>query len=34
LVGVFWFFWIGLMMVLLVVFARGGFLGLVERLRR
>jgi branched-chain amino acid transport system permease protein len=31
---VFWYFWIGLMMVLLVVFARGGILGLVERLRR
>ena len=31
---VYWYFWIGLMMVLLVVFARGGFLGLVERLRR
>jgi branched-chain amino acid transport system permease protein len=31
---VYWYFWIGLMMVLLVVFARGGVLGLVERLRR
>ncbi len=31
---VYWYFWIGLMMVLLVVFARGGILGLVERLRR
>jgi len=31
---VFWYFWIGLMMVLLVVFARGGILGLFERLRR
>jgi branched-chain amino acid transport system permease protein len=31
---VYWYFWIGLMMVLLVVFARGGLLGLFERLRR
>jgi branched-chain amino acid transport system permease protein len=31
---VYWYFWIGLMMVLLVVFARGGVLGLVERLSR
>jgi branched-chain amino acid transport system permease protein len=31
---VYWYFWIGLMMVLLVVFARGGILGLFERLRR
>ncbi len=31
---VYWYFWIGLMMVLLVVFARGGVLGLFERLRR
>ena len=31
---VYWYFWIGLMMVLLVVFARGGVLGLVERLWR
>jgi branched-chain amino acid transport system permease protein len=31
---VYWYFWIGLMMVLVVVFARGGILGLVDRLRR
>jgi branched-chain amino acid transport system permease protein len=31
---VYWYFWIGLMMVLLVVFARGGVLGLSQRLRR
>jgi branched-chain amino acid transport system permease protein len=31
---VYWYFWIGLLMVLVVVFARGGVLGLVERLRR
>jgi branched-chain amino acid transport system permease protein len=30
---VYWYFWIGLFMVLVVVFARGGVLGLVERLR-
>jgi branched-chain amino acid transport system permease protein len=30
---VYWYFWIGLSMVLLVVFARGGVLGLAERLR-
>ena len=30
---VYWYFWIGLLMVLLVVFARGGVLGLAERLR-
>jgi len=30
---VYWFFWIGLLMVLLVTFARGGILGLVDRLR-
>ena len=30
---VYWYFWIGLLMVLLVVFARGGVLGLVERLQ-
>ena len=29
---VYWYFWIGLLMVLLVTFARGGVLGLVERL--
>ena len=28
---VYWYFWIGLLMVLVVVFARGGVLGLVER---
>ena len=31
---VYWYFWIGLLMVIVVVFARGGVLGLVERLRR
>ena len=31
---VYWYFWIGLFMVLLVVFARGGILGTAERLRR
>jgi len=31
---VYWYFWIGLIMVLLVVFARGGLLGLIERARR
>jgi branched-chain amino acid transport system permease protein len=30
---VYWYFWIGLLMVLLVTFARGGMLGLVDRLR-
>jgi branched-chain amino acid transport system permease protein len=29
---VYWYFWIGLLMVLLVTFARGGVLGLVDRL--
>ena len=31
---VYWYFWIGLFMVLMVVFARGGVLGLCERLWR
>jgi len=31
---VYWYFWIGLLMVLVVVFARGGLLGLYDRLRR
>jgi branched-chain amino acid transport system permease protein len=31
---IYWYFWIGLFMVLLVVFARGGVLGTIERLRR
>jgi branched-chain amino acid transport system permease protein len=31
---VYWYFWIGLMMVLIVVFARGGVLGLADRFRR
>jgi branched-chain amino acid transport system permease protein len=31
---VYWYFWIGLLMVLVVVFARGGVLGLIDRLRR
>ena len=30
---VYWYFWIGLLMVAVVVFARGGILGLAERLR-
>jgi branched-chain amino acid transport system permease protein len=30
---VYWYFWIGLLMVLLVTFARGGVLGLFDRLR-
>jgi branched-chain amino acid transport system permease protein len=30
----FWNFWIGLLLVLLVMFARGGVLGLIDRLRR
>jgi branched-chain amino acid transport system permease protein len=29
---VYWYFWIGLLMVAVVIFARGGVLGLVERL--
>jgi branched-chain amino acid transport system permease protein len=31
---VYWYFWIGLLMVAVVVFARGGVLGVFERLRR
>jgi branched-chain amino acid transport system permease protein len=31
---VYWYFWIGLLMVIVVVFARGGVLGFVERMRR
>jgi branched-chain amino acid transport system permease protein len=31
---VYWYFWIGAIMVLLVVFARGGILGTIERVRR
>jgi branched-chain amino acid transport system permease protein len=31
---VYWYFWIGLLMVGVVMFARGGILGLFERLRR
>lgn len=31
---VYWYFWIGLLMVLLVTFARGGILGLIDRLWR
>jgi len=31
---VFWYFWIGLLLVLLVMFARGGVLGLADRLLR
>jgi branched-chain amino acid transport system permease protein len=30
----FWYFWIGLLLVLLVMFARGGILGLIDRLLR
>jgi branched-chain amino acid transport system permease protein len=31
---VYWYFWIGLLLVLVVVFARGGVLGLAETLTR
>jgi branched-chain amino acid transport system permease protein len=31
---VYWYFWIGLLMVLVVMFARGGAFGLIDRLRR
>jgi len=31
---VYWYFWIGLLMVIVVLFGRGGVLGLVDRLRR
>jgi branched-chain amino acid transport system permease protein len=31
---VYWYFWIGLLMVVIVVFARGGVLGLFNRFRR
>ena len=31
---VYWYFWIGLLMVLVVIFARGGILGLFDRFRR
>ena len=31
---VYWYFWIGLLMVLVVIFARGGVLGLFDRFRR
>jgi len=31
---VYWYFWIGLLMVLLVTFARGGVLGLFDQLRQ
>jgi branched-chain amino acid transport system permease protein len=31
---VYWYFWIGLLLVLVVVFARGGVLGVAERLRQ
>jgi len=30
----FWYFWIGLLLVLLVMFARGGVLGLIDRVLR
>jgi len=30
---VYWYFWLGLLMIAVVVFARGGLLGLIERLR-
>jgi len=30
----FWYFWIGLLLVLLVMFARGGILGLLDRMVR
>ncbi len=31
---VYWYFWIGLLMVIVVMFGRGGVLGLFDRLRR
>jgi branched-chain amino acid transport system permease protein len=31
---VYWYFWIGLFMIFMVIFARGGVLGLLERARR
>ena len=31
---VYWYFWIGLFMIFVVIFARGGVLGLIERARR
>ena len=31
---VYWYFWIGLLMVAVVIFARGGVIGLFERFRR
>jgi branched-chain amino acid transport system permease protein len=31
---VYWYFWLGLLMVLVVVFARGGVLGLFDRFRQ
>ena len=31
---VYWYFWIGLLMVVVVIFARGGVLGLFDRFRR
>ena len=31
---VYWYFWIGLLMVIIVLFGRGGVLGLFDRLRR
>src|SRR5215510_81495 len=31
---VYWYFWVGLLMVVAVVFARGGVLGLFDRLRQ
>ena len=30
----YWYFWIGLLMVIVVMFARGGVFGLIDRLRR
>ena len=31
---VYWYFWLGLFMIVMVVFARGGVLGLIARLKR
>ncbi len=31
---VYWYFWIGLFMIFMVIFARGGVLGVIERFRR
>jgi branched-chain amino acid transport system permease protein len=30
---IYWYFWIGLFLLLIVLFARGGVLGLIDKLR-